>query len=174
MEELIKDFLDEKVIDSLSALLSADGGENAFDSAAKIATAFGSGELKIGTEDEEKRLVTSFRRNLSLLVEKTWVEQYDVSLKEEVLYKLEKFCEAVLDGKWHDSYETFIKILNNVIYLMFGSQSRTPDFGEYALRIDPEFGIFCWYVRNLPETNDWSDEKSKAVESVAMFFLANY
>ena len=65
-------------------------------------------------------------------------------------------------------------MLSDVIYLMFGQMSRTPDFEEYALRIDPEFGIFCWYIQNLPETNDWSNEKNKAVLLIAMFFLANY
>jgi hypothetical protein len=57
---------------------------------------------------------------------------------------------------------------------MFGSTAKTPDFEEYALRIDPEFGIFWWYVKSLPESNDWSNEKNKAVMLIAMFFLANY
>lgn len=175
MNDLISEFLDKSVIDSLSVLLSSADGEEVARAAETVAGAFGSGELDVSCDDS--RLVESFRRNLSLLVEKTWVEQQDVSLKEEVLYKLGQFCELVgsgAEGRWKSAYASFIKILNDVVYLMFGAQARSADFGEYALRIDPEFGIFWWYVRSLPAESGWSDEKSRAVELVAMFFLANY
>jgi len=174
MNDLIKEFLDENVIDSLSTLLASVKNDEINDAAIVVASAFGSGELKVSSVEEESKLISSFKRNLSLLVEKTWVEKFDISLKEEVLYKLEQFCSNVEKGKWAESYSTFTKILNDVIYLMFGTQSQSPEFEEYALRIDPEFGIFCWYVRSLPETNNWSNDKSKAVQQVAMFFLSNY
>lgn len=174
MNDLIKEFLDEKVIDSLSVLLSSSEKDEVYDSAVSVANAFGSGEFKVSSIEDEHKLISSFQRNLSLLVEKTWVEQLDISLKEEVLYKLEQFCSNVKNNKWLESYSTFTKILNDVIYLMFGAQSRTEEFGAYALRIDPEFGVFCWYVRNLPKMNNWSEVKNKMVQEVAMFFLANY
>lgn len=174
MSDLIKEFLDEKVINSLSVLLSSSEKDEVYDSAVSVANAFGSGEFKVSSIEDEHKLISSFQRNLSLLVEKTWVEQLDISLKEEVLYKLEQFCSNVKNNKWLESYSTFTKILNDVIYLMFGAQSRTEEFGSYALRIDPEFGVFCWYVKNLPEMNNWSEVKNKMVQEVAMFFLANY
>ena len=42
------------------------------------------------------------------------------------------------------------------------------------LRIDPEFGIFWWYMKNLPRTADWSEFKMRAVTLLGMYFLANY
>ncbi len=177
MADLINDFLGKNVIDSLSTLLSSKNEAEIEKSAKTIVSAFASGGEFDTKKDNEARLIESFRRNLSLLIEKTWVEQFDVSLKDEVLYKLSQFCEQVLSAKsekWSSSYRMFLKILNDVVYLMFGSQAKSDDFDEYALRIDPEFGIFWWYVKSLPTENDWSDEKNRVVEMVALFFLANY
>lgn len=174
MADLISEFLEKSVIESLSVLLSSKKEEEIIASASNVARAFGSGDYRLSSVEDEKKLLSSFRNNLSLLVEKTWVEKRDVSIKEEVLYKLDQYCLAVEKNEWAKSYKVFIKILTDLVYLMFGNQSKTEDFEEYALRIDPEFGIFCWYVKNLPENNDWSDSKSRAIQSVAMFFLANY
>lgn len=174
MDDLITEFLDKKVIDSLDTLLSAQDESETNAAAKTIADSFGSGTYSVATPEDEQKLIVSFKRNLTLLVEKTWVEKIDVSLKEEVLYKLEQYCTEVSKGAWCEFYKTFIKMLNDVIYLMFGNQTKTDEFAEYALRIDPEFGIFCWYVRNLPKSNEWSSERNKAVQLVAMFFLANY
>jgi len=107
-------------------------------------------------------------------VQKTWVEKDDVSLKEQVLYKLDQFCSAMKDNQWTQNYPAFREIITDIVYLMFGSQAKSKDFNEYALRIDPEFGIFWWYFEQLPVTVDWSNEKSFYVLLVGMFFLANY
>ena len=115
-----------------------------------------------------------FQKNTILLVQKTWVEKDDVSLKEQVLYKLDQFCTAMKDNQWTKLYPSFREIITDIVYLMFGSQAKNKDFDEYALRIDPEFGIFWWYFAQLPATVDWSDEKSFYVLLVGMFFLANY
>lgn len=174
MESLINDVLDKKVVDALSNLIGSSDQVVVDNSAVAIANSFGSGEFKIASSADEEKLIQSFKKNLSLLIQKTWVEEYDVSLKEEVLYKLEKFCSKIQEHKWAESYGIFLKILENVVYLMFGNQSKNAEFSEYALRIDPEFGIFWWYVKSLPRTNEWSEEKNKSALSVAMFFLANY
>ena len=34
--------------------------------------------------------------------------------------------------------------------------SKEPIFEEYSLRIDPEFGVFLWYIQNLPEKANFS------------------
>lgn len=174
MNDLITEFLDKNVIDSLSIFLSSSKTDELCKNAKIVVEAFGSGEFKCTSVDEELKLISSFKRNLSLLVEKTWVEQMDVYLKEEVLSKLECYCDAIEKNKWSESYQSFLKILNDVVYLMFGNQTRASDFDEYALRIDPEFGIFCWYMRNLPESNDWSEDKNKIAQCIALYFLANY
>ncbi|MCR5124023.1 MAG: hypothetical protein K6B43_02385 [Treponema sp.] len=174
MKDLITEFLDKSVIDSLSTFLTSSKSDEICKAASTVVSSFSSSEFKCASVEEEKKLISSFKRNLSLLVEKTWIEQVDISLKEEVLYKLDKYCCEIEKDNWAQSYQPFLKILNDVVYLMFGSQAKTSDFGEYALRIDPEFGIFCWYLRNLPENNNWSEEKNKVAQCVALFFLANY
>ncbi|MBR1721463.1 MAG: hypothetical protein IJ727_03090 [Treponema sp.] len=173
MNDLIKDFISKDAIDSLDILISSSDSSEISKSAVVVASQFGSG-FDISQEDSVKKLITSFKKNLTLLIQKTWVDQSDISLKEEILVMLEKYCVSIEKDKWAEVFASFTKILGDVIYLMFGSMSKSEDFGEYALRIDPEFGIFWWYVKSLPATNDWSNEKNKAVMLIAMFFLANY
>jgi hypothetical protein len=57
---------------------------------------------------------------------------------------------------------------------MFGQQTDSEEFTEYTLRIDPEFGIFWWYISNLPDSINWSEEKCKIAMLLGMYFLANY
>ena len=173
MNNLITDFIEKNVIDSLQTLLTSSDSEEISKSAQVVAGQFGSG-FDISTDESTQKLIVSFKKNLTLLIQKTWVDQSDAMLKEEILVKLEKYCASIEENKWAEVFKSFTAILNDVIYLMFGSLSKTPDFAEYALRIDPEFGIFWWYVKSLPESNEWSNEKNKAVMLIAMFFLANY
>ncbi len=173
MNDLIKDFISKDAIDSLDILISSSDSSEISKSAVVVASQFGSG-FDISQEDSVKKLITSFKKNLTLLIQKTWVDQSDISLKEEILVMLEKYCASIEKDKWSEVFASFTKILSDVVYLMFGSMAKSEDFGEYALRIDPEFGIFWWYVKSLPSTNDWSNEKNKVVMLIAMFFLANY
>ena len=173
MNNLISDFIEKNAIDALETLLASSDSAEIAKSAPVVASQFGSG-FDISSDENVKKLITSFKKNLTLLIQKTWVDHSDISLKEEILVKLEKYCASIEEDKWADVFASFTKILDEVIYLMFGSMAKTPDFAEYALRIDPEFGIFWWYVKSLPESNDWSNEKNKAVMLIAMFFLANY
>lgn len=170
--DLIKEFIDKKVIDALDLLLSSDDINEISNSAKTIAALFGTDFENFSSDD--KKLIASFKKNLSLLIQKTWVEESDVLQKESVLTRLEKFCALAEQEKWAEGFASFKQILNSVIYLMFGSICKTPEFEEYSLRIDPEFGIFCWYVKNLPDINSWANEKNKAAILVAMYFLSNY
>lgn len=171
--DLINEFLEQKVIDSLSTLLSSDDINDLQKAAAVVAAQFGSDYEELSNGDIEK-FIQSFKKNLTLLIQKTWVEQSDIMLKEEILAKLEKFCAALAEDKWAENYKAFHQINDAVLSLMFGQNAKTPDFEEYALRIDPEFGIYYWYEKSLPESNTWSNEKNKILILVAMYFLANY
>ncbi|MBQ0051148.1 MAG: hypothetical protein KBT11_03685, partial [Treponema sp.] len=171
--DLINEFIEKPVADSIVTLLSTSDSAEITKCAGILASQFGTG-FDISTQENAIKLVQSFKKNLTLLIQKTWVEQSDIMLKEEIIVKLEKICNAVSEGKWAENFVPFIQILNSVISLMFGPISKTAEFDEYALRIDPEFGVFCWYVKNLPASNDWSNEKNMAVILIAMFFLANY
>lgn len=173
--DAITEFVEKKVVDAMRELLVTDDMSKVREDAMVVAGAFVGGS---GQQDDlkasEQRLLQSFQKNIILLVQKTWVEKDDVSLKEQVLYKLDQFCTAMQDNHWTALYPSFREIITDVVYLMFGTQAKSKDFDEYALRIDPEFGIFWWYFTQLPASVDWSDEKSLYVLLVGMFFLANY
>ena len=166
----LSEFLDSKTIDSLGTFLDKERGFEA--SADIIAIAFGSekGFSKM-KNDSVNKLVSSFKKNLTLLIQKTWVEKSDIALKDQLLYQLEIFLS---NDKWADNYALFLQLINQAVFLMFGQKPDTPDFAEYTLRIDPEFGIFWWYVSNLPPKTEWSEEKCRLAMLLGMYFLANY
>ncbi|MCR5437651.1 MAG: hypothetical protein K6E97_11375 [Treponema sp.] len=167
----ITEFLDSKTIDALSIFLKKDKG---FESSADlIAAAFGSdkGFSKMKPASIEK-LVSSFKNNLTLLIQKTWVEKSDITLKDQLLYQLNELLKA--KSTWSSNYSLFLKIINQAVYLMFGQPTDSPDFCEYTLRIDPEFGVFWWYISNLPPKTEWPEDKCRVAMMLGMYFLANY
>ncbi len=168
--EILSEFLDSNTIEALSAFLDKESG---FESSANlIATAFGS-ENDFSKMDAEaiSKLVASFKHNLTLLIQKTWVEKSDIALKDQLLYQLDIFLS---NDTWKDNYVLFLQLINQAVFLMFGQKPDTPDFAEYTLRIDPEFGIFWWYISNLPPKTEWSEEKCRIAMLLGMYFLANY
>ncbi|MCQ2587522.1 MAG: hypothetical protein MJ174_05340 [Treponema sp.] len=168
--EILTEFLDETTISALSDFLDkTDGYENAAD---LIATAFGSGsKLSQMSDEDTSKLVASFKHNLTLLIQKTWVEKSDIALKDQLLYQLDIFLG---NDEWNENYALFLQIINQAVYLMFGQKPDSTDFAEYSLRIDPEFGIFWWYVSNLPPKTEWSETKCRIAMMLGMYFLANY
>lgn len=180
--ELILQFVDKNVLRSFNVLASKDDLVPSTEAMGAIAQSFCMGGADASFADiiaaesaePERKLARSFHNNLKLLVEKTWVEPSDATVKEQVLYRIEKLCKALAEMDYKGCYEDFISVLTDVVYLMFGAQAKSPDFPEYALRIDPEFGIFWWYVQSLPKKSVWSNDKSRAAVMLGMYFLANY
>lgn len=176
LNNTISQYVDEKITNAISSLINATSNKEVVKSADVIASAFGSSSALFTKEssDFEEKLISSFQKNLTLLIQKTWVEKADADLKEQVLYKLSEYGKNVSKAKWTNVYSDFLQIISDVVYLMFGSQTKSDDFVEYALRIDPEFGIFWLYIKNLPESSDWENEKLRVVMLLGMYFLANY
>ena len=177
MGDLIEEFIEKKSLDALNDLLSSDSNKDIDASAIAVADVFGSETSFsniIKNKSDEAKLITSFTNNLVLLIQKTWVEKSDEALKAQVLYNLEEFHKMLGKKKYRNSYVQFFSIVEDVVYLMFGTQSKSKDFEEYALRIDPEFGIFWWYIKSLPQDADWTEEKTRTALLLAMYFLANY
>lgn len=174
--KIIKQYVDEGVANAITSLVTSTNAKQISKSADVIAKTFGaSGSLfEKEAADFEEKLISSFQKNLTLLIQKTWVEKADADLKEQVLYKLAEFCKVVSKGKWTNAYAEFLQILSDVVYLMFGTQTKTEDFLEYALRIDPEFGIFWFYIKNLPVSEEWENDKCRVAMLLGMYFLANY
>lgn len=169
---LIEEFADTK---SIQALEQFSGMPNSdAETVNLIAKMFGfSGDFAdFINGGEENKLLASFKHNLALLIQKTWVEKSDITLKEQILFRLESFYSA--NDEWNETYKIFLEIIGNAVYLMFGQQAKSDDFAEYSLRIDPEFGIFWNYIQSLPQNTDWDGEKCRNAVLLGMFFLANY
>ena len=168
--DILSDFLDSNTINALPAFL--DKTTDFEPSADLIAVAFGA-EKGFSKTDEAglAKLVSSFKNNLTLLIQKTWVEKSDIALKDQLLYQLNEFRTK---KTWKEDFTAFLQIINQAVFLMFGQNPEQDDFAEYSLRIDPEFGIFWWYMSNLPKEADWSEEKCRLAMMMGMYFLANY
>lgn len=171
VQDLINDFIDADIIDAVKDFSSSQ--ENLSTAIDLIGKMFGfSGNFSEMDEENQKKLLKSFKNNLQLLIQKTWVEKSDIALKEQILFRLENSFEFEAD--WCVLYNSFLDIINSSVYLMFGQQTKTEDFCEYSLRIDPEFGIFWWYIQSLPPKTDWSQDKCRTSVLLGMYFLANY
>ncbi|ULQ59200.1 hypothetical protein K7I13_11945 [Brucepastera parasyntrophica] len=152
------------------------------DTAMQISAAFGDEddfraimtEKNTARDEAEKNLVSSFQKNIQLLVQKTWVEKSDIAMKEEVLYRIDALCKNLASYDYHTSLSEFLPILHDVVYLLFGTIARTDSFLEYAVRIDPYFGFFWYYINSLPAHNEWSEEKCRAAVMLGLCFLSNF
>ena len=177
--DLVEQFVDRDILQAMRTLLDTDDEAVAIDSGSKISSSFdgGSEAFRPIAQKEgsgEGKLVMSFHNNLVLLIEKTWVEKSDVALKAQVLYRLEEFTKFMNVKGYADAYPFFFDIVDDVVYLMFGAQTKNKSFDEYAMRIDPDFGVFWWYVESLPRSIDWSEDKKRLVILLGMYYLANF
>ncbi len=170
-KKLIEEFVDSDTVKAVESFSSTE--DNDKNTVNKIASMFGfSGDFCNNQEQSEQKLVNSFIKNLQLLIQKTWVEQSDITLKEQLLFQLENLSKS--QDSLANSYSDFLEIISNAVYLMFGQQTKSEDFCEYSLRIDPEFGIFWWYIKSLPKNSKWSSKKNLNAILLGMYFLANY
>ncbi|QTQ13111.1 hypothetical protein HRQ91_00830 [Treponema parvum] len=174
-DTLTETFIEKSVLNAGRKILQEKNIAKIEEFALKIAGAFGVNDsVSISEFADEKKLIASFNDNMTLLIQKTWVEKSDAELKEQVLYQLEQFCSLIDFDTWNKAYSPFLKIIYDAVYLMFGSQAKQEDFLEYAFRIDPGFGIFWWYIQLLPQETDWTSEKCRIIILLGMYFLANY
>lgn len=178
IDQIIEECATPEFIASVQKLIAVADTQDITQAAQKVAVTFGAQANQLDNSlisgEAETKLVSSFHKNLMLLIQKTWVEKPDESTKQQVLYQLEQFCAEYQNGIFGKAYKHLLSIITDAVYLMFGSLSKGADFCEYALRVDPEFGIFWWYITNLPKDAQWSGEKYRCAIILGMFFLANY
>lgn len=182
----IKESIPDYLINGVEAVEVFAGSEDENlikEAAGKVAAALGGGADFISlfdtqspdTPEKEKSLIKSFKRNLELLIHKTWVEKSDEGLKENLLESLEKLTESVSSGKYKESIDDFVSVLSDTVYLLFGQNPEAEDFTEYSFRIDPDFGFFCWYVRSVaPSICNRGEDIARVAVLLGMFFLANF
>lgn len=179
VNSIVEKYALNETVTAFNGILNLENNKVFQESAVKLASIFGNSEnvhaitSDIGNESE-KKLISSFHNNTQLLVQKTWIEKADGTLKEKILLQLEDICDALLKKNYYNSYAEFVDCLDSIVYLMFGSQTKSIDFGEYAMRIDPDFGIFWCFLQNIKHQELTENEFCRVYQLVAMTFLANY
>ena len=98
---------------------------------------------------EAEKFLLSFRNNLELLIQKTWVEKADEDRKEKLLNRIPGFISLITGDDYAGALAEFGAILEELAWLLFGPQSRKDDFFEYVFRIDLQMGLFWWYGGQL-------------------------
>ncbi len=178
---LVSQSVKEAALVDIPNFISSDKKEELYSSSLKIAAAFNKGNFSSFTDncddDTEKKLIESFKKNVNLLVQKTWVEKDDEEFKEETLYRIQKLCDKLISGSdksFTASFSECFSILYDVVVLLFGDMVRENSFLDYAFRIDPDFGFFWYYIERISKIQNFSEDKARCSILLAMFFLANF
>lgn len=172
----------QAALEFLPSFVSAEDDASLQECALRIADAFGDssgfspllGEKTPERDGAESRMTESFRRNIGLLVQKTWVEKSDEAMKEEVLARIDALCRNLEAGKYRQALQDSLPVLKDVVYLLFGSVAKEEGFLEYAVRVDPDFGFFWFYITSLGNADAWSGEKCRTAVFLGLYFLANF
>jgi len=120
-------------------------------------------------QEELEKFLHSFRNNLELLIQKTWVEKADEDRKEKLLDSLPGFISLIKLGDYIRAIEEFDAVLKELAWLLFGSQSHKEDFLDYVTRIDHQWGLFWWYGGQLKQA--LSEEKLREETLRELLFL---
>jgi hypothetical protein len=126
-------------------------------------------------DDDLENFLESFRNNIDLLIQKTWVAKDDEMRKEHLQDRVQPFIEEIQNGNYQAALAEFGDILDELAYLLFGAQSRKDDFTEYTMRIDLTIGLFWWYGSQLGTLSKITVSDSfYPVLLVGMCYLANF
>ena len=173
-------------LEYLPAFLTAEDAETVAVQALLIARAFHAGGSfeQVFTHTEpitrhyEINLIRSFEKNVQLLVEKMWVEKSNEDVKDDILFRLHCFCQSMQEAERPADYVTLVPecvgVLHDVVLLLFGQQIDDDNFLEYAVRIDPDFGLFWYYLECLTAHPQLSAEKAQLAIFLGIYFLANF
>ena len=102
---------------------------------------------------EPEKFLHSFRNNLELLIQKTWVEKADEDRKDRLFDRLPGFIALIKQEDNQKALEEFEAILKELAWLLFGLQSHKEDFLDYVTRIDHQWGLFWWYGGQLEQAH---------------------
>lgn len=128
----------------------------------------------------ERDVIQSWNRNVHLLIDKTWVEQNDELFKMETARSLDRMTESfttfLLEKKemYSPNFQSFCTILSDIVYLLFGTEAKLDSLVEYVLRMEPHFGLFCYYLSQIKQINKLDEHKARLAILIAVVFLAEF
>ena len=129
-------------------------------------------------EREERigKLLDSYEHNLELLVRKTWCSPETSKEKDRILTDSASFLKAFRAGLYAKAHKAFANLAGRLSALIFGDIAETPDFIEWAFRIDPKLGLFSWFVTQMDCAEKGQNEADELVRTellVGIYFLAS-
>jgi len=130
-----------------------------------------------GNDKKMREFLGHFQNNLDLLIQKTWVEKADETRKEKLQDEIPSLMALIGRGDFQQALEDFGKVLDELAYLFFGSQSAKDDFTEYTFRIDIQMGLFWWYgcqLGILKKDNVPDDRFLRAILLLGLCYLTNF
>jgi hypothetical protein len=132
-------------------------------------------------DDEKVRVFLGhFQNNLDLLIQKTWVEKAEEARKEKLQDEIPPLIALIKQGDFLQAIEEFGRVLDELAYLFFGTQSSKEDFTEYTFRIDPQIGLFWWYgsqlggLKGTGKNGALSDESLWALLLIGLCYLTDF
>jgi hypothetical protein len=160
-------------------LFSAGIRQNCLDFADKLGVATDYRRFDSGWQNhgELEKLLHSFRNNLELLIQKTWVEKADEDRKEKLLDRIPDFITLINERDYFKALGEFGAILEELAWLLFGSQSRENDFFDYVFRIDHQLGLFWWYGGQLEHflaSGQKDEETLRAVLLLGLCYITDF
>ncbi len=153
--------------------------------AGKILEAFGISKyfseiLQDESHALEREIFKRGASNIHLLIDKTWVESNDAFFKSETVKKLDAMEEEMTaffrggEGSYLFYFEQFYRLLKKVIYLLFGKEANRDSLVEYVLRMEPHFGLFCYYVEAMGALKELDEYKARLAMLIAIVFLSEF
>lgn len=188
MKEIIKSIFESSIVnealdDYIPNFLLTKDEELSLKTAIGIANAFGILENFTNILKDAKReyfAIESFTRNVKLLIDKTWVAQGDEFFKFQTLKKLERFSAQLRttlknnEKPYLACFDEFCVLLKEILCLLFGKEVDSECCIEYILHIEPNFGFFCYYVSQISNLKDKTEEHTRLAILIAVEFLAEF
>jgi len=169
----------------IPTLLTSQDDDFLLDAAKGIARAFEISScfdaiLSDERRELEKEVIQSFNKNVHLLIDKTWVEEREEFFKMESAHFLDKMTThlvTLLDTKkevYRANFQDFCLILSDIVYLLFGKEAKLDSLIEYVMRMEPHFGLFCYYLAKIKEMTKVKEHKARLAILIAIVFLAEF
>lgn len=173
LDDFIPTFLESS--EKQEVLNSARGIAKAFDVISCFDAIFSD---ESGTLEGE--VIQSWNKNVHLLIDKTWVEQTDALFKMETARALDRMTSTLITlisekkDMYRPNFQTFCTILSDIVYLLFGKEAKLDSLVEYVMRMEPHFGLFCYYLSQIKQIKTVDEQKARFAILIAIVFLAEF